>query len=289
MDNPTGLYTYASDKLTILSKDESSRIWLTNKTPVLVRPHQPFILPLGVFVDSIPGHAILLTGKTDRPVTCHVGLIDPGYTGELKLILNNSTPFNQTLFPEELQIYVMAFMFSTPLILDNNLLSRPHYSEDAGYDLLSPFDFYVYPLTSFSILIPHPCPAPKKMFVPVVLGRSGIAISGVTVSATVWNKDQLKIRLFSHAGETQHFSKGSRICQVVFMHKRHVRSKYCHPFDCFQLSPSLFFSWAQVSFKNLGERTAQHAGIHDGSPAPPSVTNETRPVRDGNGFGSSGM
>lgn len=244
-------------KLVTKSRSGSSRLWLTNNTPILVKPHNPHILQLGLFVTAPQEYALFLAGKTDRPVTCHLGLIDPGFTGELKLIINNNTAYNQTVMPGELQVYLMAFSFSSPMLLDNDLLSKPRYAEDAGYDLHSPRTFMIYPLSFFTLYVPNKCPVPTKFFVPVVIGRSGMAANGVTVNAVKWDKKRLKIRMFNHTGETVAFPTGSRICQVTFVHTRHIHSSYRQFFNYYPIGDKILFQWSDVSFIDVNRDPMQ--------------------------------
>lgn len=75
-------YAFQNDKL-LLQQASVGRLTLVNKTTILLRPMKTTTVDLGLYARPPEGHGLMLWGSTSRPVTSHVGIIDPGYTGEI--------------------------------------------------------------------------------------------------------------------------------------------------------------------------------------------------------------
>lgn len=243
-------FQQTDSKLEVTSKQEESRICLTNRVPILVKPFSPFILPTGIHLLNSPGCAFLLISKATSKIFCHTGLIDPGFRGEIKLILCNKTQYNATIFPQELNVSIIAFYFSTPTIIDS-FLNRPQYSKDAGFDLSLPHDIILYPYRKTTIKLPMVCPVTTSYYKPIIFGRSGMATKGIVINVTMWRKNFLKINFYNFTQETARFTRGVRICQVVFIHRSHLPNKYKYFIPFIQLNKNIVLSWANVSFINL--------------------------------------
>lgn len=283
-------FQYKKSNLHIISEQEDSRLCLTNTVPILIKPFLTFILPTGITILNSPGCAFLLIAKGTYKTFCHTGVIDPGFRGEIKLIIANKTQYNTTLLPKELTVSIIAFYFSTPVIVDS-FLSRPQYSNDAGFDLSLPSDLIIYPYKKTSIKLYLTCPVPTTHYKPVIFGRSGLATKGIVIDVTKWKKNSLKIDFYNFTQETAKFSRGTRVCQVVFVHKIHLPCRYKYYLHFMQLNRNIVISWANVSFINLERDTCQSL-VHL-----PQI-NESRNmhcydnpcfIRGENGFGSSGI
>ncbi|UTM05536.1 deoxyuridine triphosphatase [Equid gammaherpesvirus 2] len=277
-------YEFTSSSFEITSPPESSKITLTNLYPILVRPYVPAVIPLGIrIIYGNKGQGFILAGSSQKKVFCHTGLIDPGYRGEIKLIVLNTTKYNVTLFAGELRVSLFSFFFSTPIIYDYDLLNRPQYSDDAGYDLYLQEDLMLFPQASTTVTIDSRVPTTTKFFKPVVFGRSGLATRGVVVDVVKWTHSPLTLKIYNFTDNTLRYSAGTRICQVVFVHRRHFPSKLKHFFTYINLNSKTSFYWANVSFVNC-QNDAYRSLV-----TLPCQEDTDRGYRGDSGFGSSGM
>nr|UTK45418.1 deoxyuridine triphosphatase [Equid gammaherpesvirus 5] len=244
-------YEFESRSFEQTSAPESSRVAFTNLYPILVRPYVATVIPLGLkIVRGTGGQGYILAGSSHKKVFCHTGMIDPGYRGEIKLIVLNTTQYNITLFAGELKVSLFAFYFSTPIIYESNLLQRPQYSGDAGYDLRLREDLLVFPQSCTTVTIDAQVPTTTKYFKPVVFGRSGLATQGVVIDVTKWTHRPLTVNVYNYTDNTLRYSAGTRICQVVFVHKRHFPRRLRNFFTSVTLNGKTAFYWANVSFVN---------------------------------------
>nr|QRE02534.1 hypothetical protein [Otarine gammaherpesvirus 4] len=251
--HPVVYYKKQGSKFTLQSIHGNWRLFLVNDSVVLLSPHRPCVLPLGVYVTLPPGYAAFIIGHAGPDITCHCGLVDPGYDGELKLIINVCSIYNVALWPGRLRVYITAFEYSTPMLLVASPLTRPRYHLDAGFDLRVPYSFTIYPHQSSTVTIRSPCPAPVRFFKPVVVGRSGLAASGVTVRVTRWRNNNLKILVYNHTENTVAFDCGARFCQVVFIHHRHLPAVYVKCLKHMKLGDSVPFTCKNVRFEGMSE------------------------------------
>ncbi|AJG42980.1 dUTPase [Harp seal herpesvirus] len=283
---PEVYFEFASSNFFITSENESSKFTLTNLHPILVRPHTPTIVSLGVkIVHSSKSYGFILYGHSKKAVSCHLGIIDPDYAGELKLIICNKLLTNITLFANQLTINLLAFFYFTPVLHEHRLLNAPHYANDVGYDFYLPEDIAIFPLSSKEICVFDPPPISSKYFVPVIFGRSGLATNGLFVTATKWTSKPLVIQFTNYSEETVYYKKGTRICQVVFILKRHLPSRLKYFMSLYYLTKYLVFSGATVSFVDIENDQYQSlVTLPQILPAPPNPGM----LRGSHGFGSSG-
>ncbi|BBB06506.1 deoxyuridine triphosphatase [Rhinolophus gammaherpesvirus 1] len=282
---PEVYYEFESTAFKLTSGLESSRVTLTNLHPILVRPFVPTVLPLGLkLLHCLNGQAFILSGQSQKKVFCHTGMIDSGYRGEIKLVVLNTTQYNITLFADELKISLVSFFYSTPLLQDNFLLSRPHYAKDAGFDLYLPEDLLIFPQSSTTLTINSSVPTTSKFFKPVIFGRSGLATEGIVLDVVKWTHNPLTLKIYNFTDNTVRYPVGTRICQVVFVHKRHFPSKLKHFFTYVNINSKVAFYWANVSFidaKNMIYTNLSSPSC--GDTVPPDGND-----RGDMGFGSSG-
>lgn len=271
-----------SESKFILNLEDRSRLCLTNTNPILLRPGTPLALPLGIRITDCSSYGILIVGESRRQVKCHIGLVDPGYRGELKAIIVSSKALNLTLLPYELAIYIMAFHYEHPQTPLQNFLCLPQYARDIGYDVEAPGYMLFYPRGIGTFVQDSPRPKTNKDFVPVVVGRSGLASSGIIAEVRKWGHKKLKISFVNYGKESFEFNPGDRMCQIVFFHKAHFPSYFKYFSPCMRLNKRLFFSWAPAEFTEVP------------SPSPnPQQEEECKSgsehTRGGAGFGSSGI
>lgn len=279
-------YKLDSDKFQITSKQERSVLQLTNNHTITIDAYVVKIVNLNLRVQILDGFGLILSGVSNsEDVNMHVGLIDPGYSGHLKLICNNKTNHAVTIYPGHLKVKVVAFFYATPLIIQPSILSPPIYNKDVGFDLYAPRAFMVLPLQEYVMEIKNECPYKSKYYTPIILGRSGFASKGLMAIPMQWKGSTVKIKLFNNTSETISVAEDARICQVAFVHKSHIPGNCltrCFS-DC-QLSKKLSINGAKVSFIDVKNDMCT------------STTTLTKPklnvneiIRGENGFGSSGM
>lgn len=245
-------YKIDSANFAITSKQESSKLELTNLETVNVSPFHAKVIKLGLQIQMVQGYALLLLAQGNKNICFHPGLIDPGYKGDLRLICNNKTCSNQTLVPGQLKVTVVAFYYSTPLLIQPAVISAPQYDHDVGFDLLCPQYLMVFPTKTFTLKMRARCPVNSQNFVPVILGRSGFAAKGLTVKACIWKDPILEITLSNYSSETISIGENHRICQVAFIHRDHIPTpKVWAALRCFVKLGDIPFKQANVSFIDI--------------------------------------
>nr|BEG23128.1 dUTPase [Macronycteris gammaherpesvirus 1] len=253
---PRVYYQLNSDLFKIASPIDSSQISLVNLHPIVIRPFVATIIPLGLkVVHCSSQQAFILVGYSEKKVFCHTGLIDPGYRGEVKMVVLSKTQYNITLFAGELKVFLFTLYFSTPVIQDISILNRPQYSLDAGYDLHLPENITLYPQSCATITLNHQIPTPSNSFKPVIFGRSGLATEGVVMLVTKWTHSPLTLKLYNYTDQTLMYPSGTRICQVVFVHKMHFPTKLKAFFLNVKSHPKTPFFRANVYFVNIQNET----------------------------------
>ncbi len=245
-------YAFQNDKL-LLQQASVGRLTLVNKTTILLRPMKTTTVDLGLYARPPEGHGLMLWGSTSRPVTSHVGIIDPGYTGELRLILQNQRRYNSTLRPSELKIHLAAFRYATPQMEeDKGPINHPQYPGDVGLDVSLPKDLALFPHQTVSVTLTVPPPSiPHHR--PTIFGRSGLAMQGILVKPCRWRRGGVDVSLTNFSDQTVFLNKYRRFCQLVYLHKHHLTSFYSPHSDAGVLGPRSLFRWAGIGGR-LGKR-----------------------------------
>ncbi|AMA67410.1 deoxyuridine triphosphatase [Vespertilionid gammaherpesvirus 1] len=273
-------FEFTSTLFEVLSRPENSRIILLNLHPIVVRPYIPTIIPTGIkLTHTIDKQAYILTGETTNKILCHVGMIDSGYRGEIKLIVMNTTKHSVTLLESELKVCIYAFEFVRPLLSNLDLLSSPKYPGDAGYDMYLQNDFTILPHTSATLSIDQMIQTTENCK-PFVFGRSGLATEGLILNVTEWSKNPLEITLNNYTNSTMTYKKGTRICQIVFIHNQHfptIRYFVTH----INMNGTLPFYWTDVSFLPVSQASTHQKNMEQ-------CGAETKRMRGECGFGSTG-
>ncbi|AAX58090.1 ORF54 [Ovine gammaherpesvirus 2] len=276
-------YKKEESRFKVTSDQEESKLQLVNTKLVTVRPFEATVLPLGVYVRAVPGYAILLLAKGSRNVNFHTGLIDPSYCGELKLICNNLTSSHQGIAAGSLKVTIVSFTYATPILVQPSILQPPRYHDDVGYDLHLDRIIVVLPLRAFTLKVSAACPVASRNFVPIVLGRSGLASRGLTVRPLVWRNSTLKLTLFNHTSETMLLQANSRICQVVFIHSQNLPTpSFLSRLCCAEKIWDIPFRQSRVSFIDIKKDLCTSSSTLNQE----SVCNNR--VRGTKGLGSSG-
>ncbi|AAK38257.1 ORF48 [callitrichine gammaherpesvirus 3] len=266
-------YAFSSDKFLILPA--TTRLTLVNKTAILVRPFKTCILDLGLYAKPPENHGLVLWGVTTRPVTPHTGIIDPGYTGMLKLILHNKRSVNSTLRPGELTVHLAAFKYHTPTdVPKGSIINQPQYEKDVGLDVSCPSFVGIFPQQTITIRLSG---SPPKIphFRSMIFGRSGLACKGLIVRVTKWRRDGADVCITNYSAETVFLNEGDRCCQLVYLHKEHLTSFFNPLCDTRCLGSQFLFTWAKCIFReeaDLLQKSAPRTGRD----------------RSNKGFGSSG-
>lgn len=275
------LFSLNSDRFTITNT--VGCLELHNNSPILVRPGQPCIIPLGLFVRPRTKMGLLLHGTAHPKIKVHSGIIDPGYMGEVKAILFNTTEYNLTIRPTEMSLKVSCFMYSSELLPEKfkDTLSEPKYQMDVGRDVYLKFDMLLFPYNTFHTAINIPVP---KMpgFMPVFFGRSGLATKGVYVCPNKWRQPYSRLEITNYTQDPIFLKAGDRFCQVVFASKENLPSRFSIANDAEKIDSKLRFQRTPVLFL---EDPCLEAGVSSA----PVQEQETVPVRGGQGFGSSGQ
>ncbi|AIA62091.1 orf54 [Alcelaphine gammaherpesvirus 2] len=282
-------YKKVPSSFTVTSTQEDSKLQLVNSKAVVIEPFKSSVVPLGVYVKSLTGYATLLLANTYKNVTFHPGLIDPNYMGELKLICNNNTDCYQVVPAGRLRVSVVAFTFCTPILMGPCVLSPPQYSGDAGYDFCLDQLVVVLPLKAFSMQFNIACPVKFQNFTPIVLGRSGLAARGLSLSPYMWKEDVLKLSVFNHTAEAIILPEGSRICQVVFMHNDHLpKPRVLAKLVCQYKLLDIPFRQSKISFIDIQKDrcTSTSTLFQDATSTTAATTNA---IRGNKGLGSSGV
>ena len=270
-------YAFQNDKL-LLQQASVGRLTLVNKTTILLRPMKTTTVDLGLYARPPEGHGLMLWGSTSRPVTSHVGIIDPGYTGELRLILQNPRRYNSTLRPSELKIHLAAFRYATPQMEeDKGPINHPQYPGDVGLDVSLPKDLALFPHQTVSVTLTVPPPfIPHHR--PTIFGRSGLAMQGILVKPCRWRRSGVDVSLTNFSDQTVFLNKYRRFCQLVYLHKHHLTSFYSPHSDAGVLGPRSLFRWASCAFEEVPGLAMGDSGL-----------SEALEGRQGRGFGSSGQ
>ncbi|ALE14768.1 ORF54 [Felid gammaherpesvirus 1] len=277
---PRLVYNFFANNFAPIS--DCYELTLTNTQNILIEPFTPTIVPIGIKIIKCPKNlGCFLYGHSNKAVCCHLGVIDPGYTGELKLIIWSTTASAITILAKELQVSIVPFNYITPNLSSQNLLSHPHYLNDVGYDLHLPEDITIFPMSSKRIYIfKHP-PHVSKLYTAVVLGRSGLAINGTIVTATKWTSNFLEIKLTNYSNSLVYYAKGTKICQITFIHNKHLLSPNTHTTKSCTIGTSVF-SGSKICFvedKNVNQ--------NENYSCVPTQKIECQQVRGDSGFGSS--
>lgn len=282
-------YKKVPSVFTVTSNQEESTLQLVNNKPVVIEPFRSSVVPLGVYLRCLPGYACMLLANTYRNVTFHPGLIDPTYMGELKLICNNRTDAYVVVPAGRLKVTVLAFTFLSPILTGPSVLSPPQYTDDAGYDLCLDQLVMVLPLKAFTFQLALTCPIQSKNFTPVVLGRSGLAAKGLSITPCKWKGDVLRLSMFNHTSETIILPEGSRLCQVVFMHNDHLPTIKPRILAAFLFQHRLMdmpFCQSRVSFIDIQKDPCTSTSTLFQDSTGNSISDATRGSK---GLGSSGI
>lgn len=275
---------HISQRFRITSDEGASRLCLTNTVPILLRSGVPNLVSLGLKIVTPREYAFLLTAQTIKKVVCHTGLIDTGYQGELKLLIVNTKEYNATLYPHDLLVYLVAFNYHTPHV-DQRFLTPPQYQGDAGYDLRCPGHMLWYPGETGSFTRLEPRPAQGRQYVPVILGRSGLACKGLLACPRKWKSHRFTAKLTNYSKETLELSRGDRMCQVVFMDRQHLPSRRKLTLAHTMKIGKLRFCWANVSFMDTDTDLVENLAPLSTEPH----TSHHGRTRGDAGFGSSGL
>ncbi|QDQ69261.1 deoxyuridine triphosphatase [Colobine gammaherpesvirus 1] len=279
-------------KFQLCSQLGSNRLRLVNQLPLLVRPGEPLIVPLGLHITRVPSCAFLLTMETENPLWGHVGLIDGGFKGEVKAILINKEEFPVTLHRGELIVCISAVNFTTPDLPPVPFLSRPRYALDAGFDVSATRCLYIPPRCSKPIELRLNIAAPEvhTPHVPVALGRSGLACRGLVIDICRWKISGLCLKLHNYSKHAWVVHPGDRICQIVFIDKKQLLQGWKKFLPHIKLAPGLCFRPANVMFfedsRNHDEDNDDEQLLLD---IPETESRETSVIRGHRGLGSSGV
>nr|WIM51665.1 MAG: hypothetical protein ADFBMEEK_00031 [Peromyscus leucopus gammaherpesvirus] len=277
-------YTFDSYKFKLQASSTYS-LSLKNKFPLTIKAYQPSIIPLGVKIVKSAGYAFFLWGKSQREVFIHTGLIDGGYRGELQMIIHNVTQHNITLLKNELKINLMAFQYALPRIYDQTLLSAPQYPGDAGYDISLPGHLDINPHGETTIPLNIAFPRSIKHYKPVIVGRSGMAARGIVTTPKEVLGDSHELCLQNFTDQQISFPPGTRICQIVFLHKGNIRPPSRLSCRVVNIEENFNFKPEPVTFVEVNSDSSppSQEGVISGPMA--RLTN----IRGEKGIGSSGI
>ncbi|AAC95579.1 orf 54 [Ateline gammaherpesvirus 3] len=281
---PVIYYKFKPQNFYITSSVGASNLHLTNHTNILVKAGQVTIVNLGMSLARETNFAFVLCGKSSKNIFCHTGLIDPGFQGEMKLIVLNKTESDIVLLENELRVSITAFVYGVPKLHDYSDLCPPRYCKDAGFDLYLPTDIKVHPGIPNKYSVNICCPAHIKSYKPILFGRSGIAAKGLTIKVTRW-ENQLQIMFYNYTTSQKSYPARTRIAQVVFMHKRHLPRTFTRFKPTMHLSDNIKYAWARVSFQDIN--VVCPSNIRTSSTN--NDTPDSQPVRGTAGLGSSGL
>nr|QKE51717.1 ORF54 [Human gammaherpesvirus 8] len=283
-------YVFETSKFRMTSRANEARLRLTNECPILVRPHEPFIMPTGIHFTRTPSCAFILTGETDKDVFCHTGLIDGGYRGEIQVILLNKRKYPVTLYRGELNICLSAFNYVLPPLRDVSFLTPPMYANDAGFDVMVMHSMVIPPTTDqpFMIYLGVETPGPPEPHVALALGRSGLASRGIVIDVSEWGPRGLQLKFYNYSGQPWLAQPGSRICQIVFVERRHILKGFKKCLRHRKLAPGVRFREARVHFRedtnSVRKHTHEENAVHE-----PNVATASADIRGTKGLGSSGF
>ncbi|ACY41124.1 deoxyuridine triphosphatase [Wood mouse herpesvirus] len=267
-----------------------TRLKFQNVSPIIVQPSEGTKVPLGLFIQKTSGFPLILNAIcANSLIAGHTGLIDPGYRGEVSVILATASKSTVEIAPGHLTVYILPVSYTVPVITDDHLLKNPVYDEDAGFDFRASEDLCLLPKTrhTFQFDLTHLSGIAPE-FTPVVLGRSGIACRGILVTPTGINMaEKFSLTLHNLTTEPIIIPQGIRIAQIVFVSKSY--------------SPSLLQLLANketvmdipdltaVQFIRVPHESAQKAENVQEKNRRYSRQRPAKPSREGRGFGSSGV
>nr|WIV69256.1 dUTPase [Bovine gammaherpesvirus 4] len=275
------VYVKTESNFDICLPDPPHRLCLINKSQILIMPGVPNVVSLGVRIINPGTYAFLLHARGNKKVFCHIGLVDPGYKGDVRLILMNKTTRPVVIAAKQLKVSLLAFCFAVPYVLPINCpITLPQYPLDAGLDITLPQNLSIPPRTTAIVSISG-CPHISPKFIPVILGRSGMASKGLGVKAIKWQSSPVLIKITNYSDVTHTFTAGARICQVVFMDSDHFKFTF-NIWSNIKLSHLGNFSWSKTRFIAQGEDV-------DHSIIDLTNTGDGDTKRGSMGFGSSGL
>ncbi|UNP64468.1 deoxyuridine triphosphatase [Saguinine gammaherpesvirus 1] len=277
-------YTFDSYKFKLQASSTYS-LSLKNKFPLTIKAYQPSIIPLGVKIVKSAGYAFFLWGKSPREIFIHTGLIDGCYRGELQMIIHNVTQHNITLLKNELKINLMAFQYALPRIYDQTLLSAPQYPGDAGYDISLPGHLDINPHGETTIPLNIAFPRSIKHYKPVIVGRSGMAARGIVTTPKEVLGDSHELCLQNFTDQQISFPPGTRICQIVFLHKDNLRQPAKLSCGVVNIGDNFNFRPEHVKFVEVCTESNQTSQGGDISNPMTRLTN----IRGEKGIGSTGI
>lgn len=260
--SPTNIYRKARPEIyhtideggvfEITSHPDSSCLTLENQKFFLIRPHKPLLIPTGVRFVKTNCYGIIIYGLTKKKtVVCHAGLIDPNFTGVVCIIAFNLTDRNTILLPGELKVKFCAINFFSPTLLTPSYLCSPQYFGDAGYDVRCSAQLILFPHNEVEITLPVKNPLKNDHYIPIVMGRSGLARQGLYVKPTAWKRGLAKLYIRNLSAITKVIKKGDRICQMVFIRKDQLKNQLY--FLCHDKIGNILIKGADVSFVNADE------------------------------------
>lgn len=208
----------------ITSRPDSSCLTLKNLKFFLVRPYIPLIIPTGVSFIKTSGFAIIIYGRSKKSVVCHVGLIDPNYTGAVSVVIFNTTERNTVVLPGELTLKLCAINFFSPTLTSPSHLCEPQYFGDAGYDVRSASQQILFPQSKVEIPLTVRNPLKNNHYVPLIMGRSGLAKQGLYVKVTAWEGAVAKLCIKNLSATTKLIHRGDRLCQIVFIRRDQLKN-----------------------------------------------------------------
>lgn len=284
------LFSLNNDKFII--QNTIGQLNIVNKTAILVRPGKAFVLPLGLYIQPPQNTGLIIYGTLPKKLIVHNGIIDSGYRGEVKAVIFNKTSFNKTIRPGEMTLTIAVFScFSDDIDItpeNGKILSQPKYKFDAGRDVHLKCDMLLYPYSTFYMTMGFD-PPKSDGYKPVFFGRSGLALKGIHVTPNKWRCVYSKIAITNYSSEVIVLNRGDRFCQVVYMSKESVPSKYETCADIVKIGQKFRFQPAHLLFlENPAIEIKEETQNTDN---PNSDDQDTTSLQHRNklGFGSSGM
>lgn len=268
----------------------------TSGTPIL----------LGLHIIKHCGFPLILNAICENQlITCHTGLIDPGYQAEVAVIVATSSQEPEIIEPGQLTVFAIPVGYTVPVIKDDAILKNPVYDQDAGFDFRTSENICLLPKTkhTFSFDLSHLTNIAPG-FTPVVLGRSGIACRGILVTPTKINiQEKFTIIVHNLTKEAILLAPGTRIAQLIFVSKANTPSilqiftKHINECDIPE-NPAIKFKRVHQPL----ECATPSANSHDSKQGIKEIplassfsekvelggANRGKPCRGKNGFGSSG-
>lgn len=236
----------------VTSRPDSSCFTLENLKFYLIRPYAPITVSTGISFVRTGGYATIVYGICrKKTIVCHVGLIDPNYMGVISVVLFNTSERNNVLLPGELTVKICAINFFSPTLTTPSHLCEPQYFGDAGYDVRSPTQQILFPFNEVEIPLMVRNPLKNKYYIPIIMGRSGLAKQGLYVKVTVWDGSVAKLCIRNLSAATKLIHRGDRLCQMVFIRRDQIKNSLY--FLCHDRVGKIFLKGADVSFVNADE------------------------------------